>query len=122
MSSSYLRGRRSSLLSLLAVVPMAFAMTISHGQEGGDLAAKVDAALQRISDGAEFNAFITVDTKGAREQAGRLDAGGDDQPGPLRGMTITIKDNIEVAGLPITGGTPALRASAAISWSSTGST
>jgi Asp-tRNA(Asn)/Glu-tRNA(Gln) amidotransferase A subunit family amidase len=109
MSSSYYRGRRSSLLSYLAVVSVAFVMTVSHGQEGGELVAKVEAALQRISDGAELNAFITVDAQGAREQARRLDAGDDNQPGPLRGMTITVKDNIEVAGLPITGGTPTLR-------------
>jgi len=70
---------------------------------------KVEAFLQKISSRPELNAFITLDAEGAREQAAALDASNSGGEFALEGMVISVKDNIAVAGLPITGGTPSLR-------------
>lgn len=79
----------------------------TSSQQNDELVTKVEAALERIGGGPQLNTFITLDAEGARRQAAELDATGDDLP--LRGMTITVKDNVAVAGMPMTGGTPALR-------------
>ena len=60
----------------------------------------VDAVLRRIEDTPHLNAVtLRVDDE-ARAHAAALDealAGGD-EPGPLHGVPITLKDNVDVAG------------------------
>ncbi|MEV7026926.1 amidase family protein, partial [Kitasatospora sp. NPDC093558] len=63
----------------------------------------VSAALDRAAAVAHLNAFITLDADGALAEAARRDAHGS---GPS--WCLVVKDNIHVAGLPNTAGTPAL--------------
>ncbi|WBL79879.1 indoleacetamide hydrolase [Bradyrhizobium xenonodulans] len=65
-------------------------------------------ALSRAKANAELNAFVTLDEAGALKAAAAFDATGD-RSKPLGGVPIVIKDNIEVAGLPCSAGTPALK-------------
>ncbi|UPJ58000.1 indoleacetamide hydrolase [Bradyrhizobium sp. 192] len=71
-------------------------------------AALTAEALARAKANADLNAFITLDEAGALKAAAAFDATGNKDK-PLGGVPIVIKDNIEVAGLPCSAGTPALR-------------
>jgi indoleacetamide hydrolase len=73
--------------------------------------ALVSAAIARAKAKSDLNAFITLDETGAMKAAAAFDA----RPKkgackPLGGVPIVVKDNIEVAGLPASAGTPALKA------------
>nr|WP_246557563.1 indoleacetamide hydrolase [Bradyrhizobium liaoningense] len=65
-------------------------------------------ALARAKANGDLNAFVTLDEAGALKAAAAFDAAGD-RSKPLGGVPIVIKDNIEVAGLPCSAGTPALK-------------
>ena len=68
----------------------------------------VTAAVARAREVDRLNALITLDEAGALSQAAELDRA--DQPaGPLHGIPIVVKDNIHVAGMANTAGTPALK-------------
>jgi indoleacetamide hydrolase len=69
------------------------------------------AALARAKASQNLNAFITLDEEGAMKAGAAFDAGRSKKSPckPLGGVPIVIKDNIEVAGLPTTAGTPALK-------------
>ena len=70
-------------------------------------AALTRALLERIeARNTRLNAFLAVTAEAAMRDAERIDrerAGGGD-PGPLDGMPVAIKDNIDVAGTPATAG------------------
>ncbi|MFD7907653.1 amidase family protein [Kitasatospora sp. NPDC059722] len=63
----------------------------------------VSAALGRAAAVGHLNAFVTLDAGKALAEAARHDAHGSREP-----WCLVVKDNIHVAGLPNTAGTPAL--------------
>lgn len=69
--------------------------------------------LERAQQLKSLNAFTTLADdaflEAARAADRRLASGA--LPGPLHGLPIVVKDNIDAAGLPTSAGTPALRAS-----------
>jgi indoleacetamide hydrolase len=80
---------------------------------GGRLDAEsyVNTLLARAEQHSDLNAFITLNRSGALAAARAVDAArrrGDALPA-LAGLPIVVKDNINTADLPTSGGTPALR-------------
>ncbi len=72
--------------------------------------ALVTAAIARAKAVASHNVFVTLDEAAAIAAAKALDAGPKARRcRALSGVPIVVKDNIEVAGLQSTGGTPALK-------------
>lgn len=71
------------------------------------------ALLKRIRASGDLNAFITVNEEAALKAAHRADQERQRceprELGPLHGVPLVLKDNIHVAGLPSTAGTPGLR-------------
>ena len=70
-----------------------------------------EALLEQATAHRQLNAFITLEREQVRaaaraadqaQAAGRIS-------GPLHGVPLALKDNIDTADLPTTGGTPALR-------------
>ena len=71
-----------------------------------------DTLLARCASAASLNAFITLEPDGVRAAARRADEhrrrGG--RLGPLHGVPLAFKDNIDTADFPTTAGTPGLAA------------
>ncbi|MGK0173557.1 MAG: amidase [Gammaproteobacteria bacterium] len=76
-------------------------------------------ALARIealdAAGPNLNAMVTLNPS-ALEEAAAIDrmVSQGRNPGPLAGVLLLVKDNIDVAGLPVTGGSASLRSLMAI--------
>jgi indoleacetamide hydrolase len=91
--------------------------TLTAAQAAADICARkitstalTSAAIARAKANTKLNAFITLDETGAMKAAAAFDASRRKGPcKPLGGVPVVIKDNIEVAGLPSTAGTPALK-------------
>ncbi|MCY3731262.1 MAG: indoleacetamide hydrolase, partial [Rhodospirillaceae bacterium] len=68
-------------------------------------------ALEEIDRRSNLNAYISVDAVAAIEHARRLDQQRERQQilGPLHGIPIAVKDNVHVADVPNTAGTPLLQ-------------
>ncbi|MFE6747436.1 amidase family protein [Kitasatospora purpeofusca] len=78
---------------------------VGQGAAGhGPAQEAVAAALERAAAVADLNAFITLDAQGAGAEAARHDRRG----GGTRRWCLAVKDNVHVAGLPNTAGTPGL--------------
>ena len=73
--------------------------------------AYADALLARCAERADLNAFITLDPDAVRAAARAADArkAAGEILGPLHGLPVPVKDSINTADLPTTGGTKALR-------------
>jgi len=73
--------------------------------------ALVKALIAKAKAGKGLNAFITLDETGALKAAAAADAARkpDAKLGALHGVPLAIKDNIHVAGLTNSAGTPALK-------------
>ncbi len=92
------------------------ALTISEAAaalQRGDITAAsyADALLARAAQLAALNAFIHHDPEQVRAAAHAADqqrASGA-KPGPLHGVPLALKDNLDTAGMATTAGTPALR-------------
>jgi indoleacetamide hydrolase len=71
----------------------------------------VTTLLARAEALKDLNAFITLNASGALAAARQVDAlrKSGAALGPLAGLPIVVKDNINTRDLPTTGGTPALR-------------
>ena len=121
-------GRRAVRWAIGAII---MAMTGMPGGTGaqeltelsaGEAAARIRAGTLRSEDlvralvdaverRRDLNAFITFDREHALAAARKADrlAARKSFAGPLHGVPIVIKDNIHVAGLPSSAGTPGLR-------------
>lgn len=68
------------------------------------------ALIERIERYSSLNAFTWLDTEAALEAAQQADDAvrNGEALGPLHGVPLVIKANIELAGVPTTAGTPAL--------------
>lgn len=99
------------------------AVAMSHGEiaahqarrVGGDATAQAfaESCLRRIeASNPRLNAFVCVDATGALAAARESDARLRDAAprGPLDGVALAVKDNIDVAGLPAASGIGALKA------------
>jgi mandelamide amidase len=83
-----------------------------EAMETGSLTSEqyVDVLIERIFLQEELNAVISIDPEQVRAAARAADAmrASGAVLGPLHGLPILVKDSINTAALPTTGGTPAL--------------
>lgn len=68
----------------------------------------IDKIKKDISSGESINAYITIDEEGALSTAKYIDENIDKIEGKILGVPLSIKDNINVKGLPTTCGSKIL--------------
>ena len=76
--------------------------------------AYADALVAQAAKAAKLNAFIHFDPEGVRAAARAADAAKASAKGalgPLHGIPLALKDNLDTADMPTTGGTPGLKGS-----------
>lgn len=90
-------------LSLIAA-----ASAIAKGEVAAE--AYAQALLARCAKGAALNAFIRLEPETVRAAARRADERRKrgERSGPLAGVPLVLKDNLDTADYPTTGGTPGL--------------
>ena len=121
-------GRRAARWAIGAMIVALIGMPGGAGAQeltelsAGDAAARIRPGTLRSEDlvralvdmaerRRDLNAFITFDRERALAAARKADglAARKSFAGPLHGVPIVVKDNIHVAGLPSSAGTPGLR-------------
>jgi len=109
-AASQVSGGAKAVVSIPAFPDIGDLATLLSTGESTSVAL-VAETLARAEQFADLNAFITVDASGAAEKARQSDRMRADGKvlGPLHGIPIVVKDNIHVAGMPNTAGTPALK-------------
>lgn len=85
------------------------ALAIANGEVGAE--SHLSHLLDRCDALSRFNAFISIDRAAALNSAREADVARETgmPMGPLHGVPLVVKDNIDVQGMRTTGGTPALR-------------
>ena len=71
--------------------------------------AYAEALLAQADKAASLNAFIHHDPEQVRAAARAADAKTSAAAGPLHGVPLALKDNLDTADMPTTGGTPGLK-------------
>lgn len=81
-----------------------------HGPSAGSVSDRTERALSlAYAVQSEFNPFAEIDAVGAHRAAEILDAGREGHTGPLVGMAVSVKDILDVAGLPTRWGSELFR-------------
>lgn len=102
--------RLSVCLAVLVIITAC--QTSGTGSEpAGSVVKRTEAAIAKAKANQDLQAFIYLAEEQALQQAKELDASDDrqQQQGPLYGRAVVVKDNIHVAGMPNSAGTPGLK-------------
>lgn len=91
-------------------MPLSLTQTLGALENGALTAARhVEQVLERAADHRALGAFVTLDAGLLRAAALASDRRRQAGPaGVLEGLALAVKDNIDTADLPTTGGTPGL--------------
>jgi len=118
-------ARNYNGIGLCTAVLTALLLTNAQGADGlnmsaGEMAAAtragdikssdlIEAAIARADKHKNLSAFITLGAGSARKAAMDADTADGKTAGPLHGVPIVVKDNINSKDMPTSGGTPALK-------------
>ncbi len=92
----------------LSVAPDISEVRNANESAGGSIHATTNALLQRAQEFESLNSMITLAAESALDQAQSLDS--NLSAGlRLKGIPLVVKDNIHIAGMPNSAGTPALQ-------------